>query len=180
MNLIKVLKRHPDVNPDRLRVDLFLDASCLGHLLRPSISIKNRVINNVINNIRNKNTTILRLLPNTIIRYGWTRGDSNPADLTSKLFLTPSAIINSSFYCNGPVYYLSDDPYGHVFLTVNRDGENYNPPPSELGVVSVDQCSVCKFPENCFFFSGESLKKNPTQQSVQKQRIPTSRAGWAR
>ena len=31
VDLIKVLKRHPDVNPDRLRVDLFLDASCLGH-----------------------------------------------------------------------------------------------------------------------------------------------------
>ena len=98
-----MLKRHPDVNPDKLNVDLFLDASCLGHLLGQSISIKNRVINNVINNIRNNNTTILRLLPNTIIRYGWTRGDSNPADFTSKLSLTPSAIINSSFYRNGPV-----------------------------------------------------------------------------
>ena len=71
-NLIKVLKRHPDVNPARLRVDLFLDASCLGHLLRPSISITNHVINNVVNNIRNNNNNgmILRLLPGTIIRYG--------------------------------------------------------------------------------------------------------------
>ena len=50
-NLIKVLKRHPDVNPAKLKVDLFLDASFLGHLLRPSISIKNHVINNVVNNI---------------------------------------------------------------------------------------------------------------------------------
>ena len=53
VDLIKVLIRHPDVNPNKLKVDLFLDASCLGHLLRRGISIKNRVINNVINNIRN-------------------------------------------------------------------------------------------------------------------------------
>ena len=71
---------------------------------------------------------ILRLLPETIIRYGWVRGDSNPADLTSKLFMTPSAIINSSFYRNGPLDYLKEDPYGHVFLTVTRDGEEYNQP----------------------------------------------------
>ena len=30
VDLIKVLKRHPDVNPDKLKVDLFLDASYLG------------------------------------------------------------------------------------------------------------------------------------------------------
>ena len=111
------------------------------------------------NNIRNNNAAILRLLPDTIIRFGWTRGDSNPADLTSKLFLTPSAIINSSFYPNGPVDYLSEDPYGHVFLTINRDGKNYNPPPSELGVVSVDQCSVCKFPESCLVFLANILRR---------------------
>ena len=137
-------------------MDLFLDASCLGHLLRPSISIKNRVINNVVNNIRNNNGMILRLLPGTIIRYRWARGDSNPADLTSKLFLTPSAIINSSFYRNGPLDYLKEDPYCHVFHTVTRDGEEYKPPPTELGVVSVDQCSLCKFPENCL---RDALKK---------------------
>ena len=95
---------------------------------------------------------ILRLLPETIIRYGWVRGDSNPADLTSKLFMTPSAIINSSFYRNGPLDYLKEDPYGHVFLTVTRDGEEYNQPPTELGVVSIDQCLVCKLPETCLIF----------------------------
>ena len=92
-NMSKVVKRHPDVNPAKLKVDLFLDASCLGHLLRPSIAIKNHVIHNVVNNIRNNNSIILRLLPETIIRYGLAKGDSNPADLTSKLFLTPSEII---------------------------------------------------------------------------------------
>ena len=60
-NLIKVVKKHPDVNPAKLKLDLFLEASCLGHLLRPSIAIKNRVINNVVNNIRNNNSIILRL-----------------------------------------------------------------------------------------------------------------------
>ena len=96
-NLIKVVKRHPDVNPVKFKVDLFLDASGLGHLLRPSIAIKNRIINNDVNNIRNNNSIILRLLTDTTIRYRWARGDSNPADLTSKLFLTPSKIMNSSF-----------------------------------------------------------------------------------
>ena len=100
------MKRHPDVNLAKLKVDLFLDASCLGHLLRPSILIKNRVINNVVNNICNNNGIILRLLPDTIIMYEWPRGDSNLADLASKLFLTPSAIINSSFYRNGPLDYV--------------------------------------------------------------------------
>ena len=93
-NLIKVVKRHPDKNPAKLKVDLFLDASCFGHLLRPSIAIKNHVFNNVVNNIRNNDSIIMRLLPETIIRYGWARGDSNPADLTSKIFLTPTKIIN--------------------------------------------------------------------------------------
>ena len=73
--LIKVIKRHPDVNPAKLNIDLVLDASCLGHLLRPNISIKNRVINNIVNNIRNNNLTILKLLPDTAIRYGWGRGE---------------------------------------------------------------------------------------------------------
>ena len=54
-NLIKVVKRHPDVNPAKLKADLFLDASCLEHLLRPSIAIKNCVIDNVVNHIRNNN-----------------------------------------------------------------------------------------------------------------------------
>ena len=137
-NLVKVIKRHPDVNPSKLNIDLVLDASCLGHLLRPNISIKNRVINNSVNNIVNNNLTILKLLPDAAIRYGWGRGEKNPADLTSKLFLTPSKIINSTFYRQGPIDYLKQDPYGHVFLTVTKDGEQYNPPQAELGVVSND------------------------------------------
>ena len=120
--------------------------------MRPNIAIKNRVINNVVNNIRNNNSTILRLPPETNIRYGWARGNSNPSDLTSKLFLTPTKIINGSFYRHGLIDYLREEPYGHVFLTVTRDEEEYNPPPSELGVVSTDQCSVSKFPESCLIF----------------------------
>ena len=42
-------------------IDIFMDASCLGHLLRPNISIKNRTINNIIVNIRNHNNGILKI-----------------------------------------------------------------------------------------------------------------------
>ena len=87
-NMVKVIKRLPDENPSKLKIDLVLDASCLGYLLRLNISIKDRVINNIINNISNNNRTILKLLPDTAIRYRWGRGEKNPADLTSKLFLT--------------------------------------------------------------------------------------------
>ena len=93
-NMVKVIKRHPDLNPSKLKIDQVLDDSCLGHLLRSNISIRNRVINNIVNNIRKNNLTILKLLSDTAIRYGWGRGKKNPADLTSKLFLTPSKIIN--------------------------------------------------------------------------------------
>ena len=61
-------------------------------------------------------------------------------------------IINSSFYRCGPIDYLREEPYGHVFLTVTRDGGEYNPPSTELGIVSTDQCSVCKFPESFLIF----------------------------
>ena len=44
-----------------------------------------------------------------------------------------------------------------MFLTVTKDGEEYNPPPTELGVVSVDQCSVCKFPENFLCLSLQKI-----------------------
>ena len=119
-NIVKIVIRHPDIDPAIIMIDIFMDASCLGYLLRLDISIKNRVINNVIVNIRNNNTCILKLLPETTIRFGWARGGKNPADLTSKMFLTPSEIINSSFYRSGPIEYLTQDPYGHVFLEVTR------------------------------------------------------------
>ena len=77
-SLIKVIAKHPDVNPAKLNIDLVVDSSCLGHLLCPNISIKNRVINNVVNNIRNNNLTILKLLPDAVITYGGGRGEKNP------------------------------------------------------------------------------------------------------
>ena len=95
--IVEIIIRHPDIDPEVIMIDIFMDASCLGHLLRPDISIKNRVINNVIVNIRNHNTSILKILPKTTIRFGWARGEKNPSDSTSKMFLTPSEIINSSF-----------------------------------------------------------------------------------
>ena len=165
-----MIKRHPDVNLSKLNVDLFFDASCLGHLLRPSISIKNRVINNVVNNICNNNHIILRLLPETAIRYGWAKGDINPADLTSKLFLTPSKIINGSFYRNGPLDYLKEDPYGHVFLAVTKDGEQYNPPPAEIAVVSTDHCGICKVPDHCLIFLA-NLSRSVHPHRACKQKV---------
>ena len=137
------MKRHPDVNPKKLMIDLYLDASYLGHLFRPDIVIKNRVINNIINNIRNNDNQILQLLPETTIRFGWVKGVANPSDLTSKLFLTPS---NSSFYRRGPINNLKSDSYSHVLLQVNKEGQQYSPPPNELGVVSNKQCTICNLP----------------------------------
>ena len=127
--IVEIIIGHPDIDPDIIMIDIFMDASCLGHLLRPDISIKNRVINNVIVNIRNQNTSILKLLPEATIRFGWASGDRNPADLTIKMFLTPSEIINSSFYRSGPIEYLTQEPYDHVFLEVTKSGEKYFPPP---------------------------------------------------
>ena len=97
INLIQVIIQHPDIDKTKLNIDVVVDASCLGHLLRPNIAIKNRVISNVINGIRADNLTILKLLPDAIIRYGWGRGQKNPGDLLSKMFLTPGKIINSAF-----------------------------------------------------------------------------------
>ena len=68
--IVEIIIRHPDIDPDIIMIDIFMDASCLGHLLRPDISIKNRVINNVIVNIRNHNTSILKILPEATIRFG--------------------------------------------------------------------------------------------------------------
>ena len=103
-------------------------------------------------NIRNLNTSIMKLLPKTKIRFGWARGEKNPANLMSKMFLTPSEIINSSFYRCGPIDYLTQDPYDHVFLEVTKVGEKYYPPPSNSGVVSLNNCSVCLIPETCLLF----------------------------
>ena len=156
-NLIKVMKRHPDVNPMKLKVDLFLHASCLGHLLRPNIEIKNHEINNVVNTIRSNNSHLLRLLPETTIKYEWARKISNQSDLTSKLFLTPTKIENSSFYHCGPIDYLR---------------EEYNPPQTELGIMSTDQCSVCKFPESCLIFLANlSRRSQPHRACKQRNRI---------
>ena len=80
--IVEIVTRHPDVEPDLIMIDIFMDASCLGHLLRPDISIKNRVINNIIVNIRNHNTGIMKILPETTIRFGWARGAKNSSDLT--------------------------------------------------------------------------------------------------
>ena len=77
--IVEIIKCHPDIDPDVIMIDIFMDASFLGHLLRLDISIKN---NNVIVNIRNHNTSILKILPETTIRFGWARGEKNPADLT--------------------------------------------------------------------------------------------------
>jgi len=38
VNLIQIIIQHPDINKDRLNIDVLGDASCLGHLLRPNIS----------------------------------------------------------------------------------------------------------------------------------------------
>ena len=124
-DLIKVVEGHLDVNPKKLMVDLYLDASCLGHLLSPDISIKNCAINNIINNIRNSNNQILQLLPETTIRYGWAKGTVNPADFTSKLFLTPTSILNRGFYRHGPIDYMRSDSYSHIFFHVSKNGQQY-------------------------------------------------------
>ena len=145
-----------------------MDASCLGHLLRPDISIKSWVINNVIVNIRNNNTSILKLLPETTMRFGWARGDKNPAGFTSKMFLTPTEIINSSFYRSFPIEYLTQDPYGHVFLEVTRSGEKYYPPPNSSGVVSLHQCSVCLIPETCLVFMANITRVQPPRACKEK------------
>ena len=80
-NIVKIVIRHPDIDPAVIMIDIFMDASCLGHLLRPDISIKNRVINNVIVNIRNHNACILKFLPETTIRFGWARGKKKSSRL---------------------------------------------------------------------------------------------------
>ena len=146
-----------------MNIDLVVDLSCLGHLLCPNISIKNRVINNVVNNIRNNNFTILKLLPDAVIRYGWGRGEKNPVDLTSKMFFTPTKIINNVFYRKGPIDYLRQDPYEHVFLTVTKDGEQYTSPPAELGVVSLNHCTVCQIPEQCLVFLANATRIQPAR-----------------
>ena len=92
IDLIKVVKIHLEVNPD---------ASCLCHLLRPDISIKNQS---------------LQLLPETTLRFEWAKGTANPADFTSKLFLTPASILNSGFYRHGLIDYMRSETYGHIFL----------------------------------------------------------------
>ena len=61
-DVVKVLRRHPDVNPEKINLVLHLDASFLGHLLRPETNVKNQVINNIFNNVRNDNDLILSLL----------------------------------------------------------------------------------------------------------------------
>ena len=38
--VVEIILRHPDIEPDLVMIDIFMDASCLGHLLRPDISIK--------------------------------------------------------------------------------------------------------------------------------------------
>ena len=106
----------------------------------------------MISNIRNNNNQILQLLPETTIRFGWANGAANPSDLTSKLFLTPTKILNSAFHRHGPIEYLKSDSYGHVFIQVIRECEQYSPPPNELGVVSNEQCTICKLSEMCLVF----------------------------
>ena len=127
---------------------------------------KNRVINNVIVNIRNHNTGILKILPETTIRFGWACGEKNPSDLTSKMFLTPSEIINSAFYRCGPIDYLTKDPYDHVFLEVTKAGEKYHSPPSNSGVVSLNNCSMCLIPETCLPIIPGQCYKSSTAQSM--------------
>ena len=72
--------------------------------------------------------------------------------MTTKLFLTPTKILNSSFDRNGPIDYLTSYSYGHVFLKVNKEGEQYSPLPNESGVVSNEQCTICKIPEMCLVY----------------------------
>ena len=111
--------------------------------------------------MRNHNDSIMQLLPKTTIRFGWARSQNNPADLTSKMFLTPSEIINSSFYRHVFIEYLSHEPYDHVFLKVTKSGEKYFPPPSSSGVVSLNNCSVCQIPETCLVFMANATRIQP-------------------
>ena len=77
--MVEIVTRHPDVEPDLIKIEIFMDTSCLGHLLCPDISIKNRVINNIVVNIRNHNTGMIKILPETTIRFGWARAAKNPS-----------------------------------------------------------------------------------------------------
>ena len=119
-------------------------------------------------NIRNHNTSILKLLPEATFRFGWARGEKNPADLTSKMFLTPSEIINSSFYRSDPIEYLTQEPYDHVFLEVTKSGEKYYPPPSRSGVVSLHNCSVCLIPDTCLLFMANVTRVQPPRACKEK------------
>ena len=88
-------------------------------------------------------------------------GKKNPSDFTSKMFLTPSEIINSAFYRCGPIDYLTQNPYDHVFLEVTKAGEKYHPPPGNSGVVSLNNCSVCLIPETCLLFLVNGTRVQP-------------------
>ena len=111
--------------------------------------------------MKNHNTSILKILPETTIRFRWAGGKKIPSDLKSKMFLTPSQMINSSFYRCGPIDYLTQDPYDHVFLEVTKVGEKYYPPPSNSGVVSLNNCSVCLIPETCLLFMVNAKRVKP-------------------
>ena len=167
--MVEILIRHRDIEPEIIKIDVYMDASCFGHLLRPDIAIKNRVINNIIVNIRNHNAGIIKILPATTIRFGWARATKNPSDLTSKMFLSPSEIINSNFYRRGPIDYLTKDPYDHIFLEVTQQGEKYTPPPTESGVVNLSNCSICSIPQMCLLFLANVRRIQPPRAYKQAE-----------
>ena len=85
------------------------------------------------------------------------------------MFLTPTEIINSSFYRHGPIDYLSMDPYDHIFLEVTQQGEIYSPPPSETGVVNLSNCSICSIPQMCLIFLANVRRIQPPRACKQTE-----------
>ena len=83
------------------------------------------------------------------------------------MFLTPSEIINSNFYRCGPIDYLTADPYDHIFLEVTKSGEKYYPPPTESGVVSLSNCSICSIPETCLLLLANTTRIQPPRACKQ-------------
>ena len=84
--------------------------------------------------------------PNEIY-WGWVKSQDNPADIASKITFDIVPKLNSNIYREGPISYLTNRPWSHLFMSIKRDGtEVFTPPVNTEGL---NMCLTCTAPENC-------------------------------
>ena len=125
-SIARVLSRRVEIVNKEVEIYLMGDSSCVAALFRPTITIKNILLRNVVLTVKQRIKEILDMIPLAKVQMCWIPGEENSSDPVSKLFMDPFKQTNTNLFRLGPTCFRTDDEKC-VFLEITKNHETYKP-----------------------------------------------------